>query len=155
MASIIAKKLDEQGIILPEPAKPAASYEPFVIHGKQVFMSGQLPLLDGKVEYTGQVTSDVMIAEAQAAARLCGINLLAQLRVACGGDWSKFDRALKLNIFVNAPAGFTKAHLVANGVSDFLADILGDAGKHARAAVCVSELPLNAMVEVEGVFALK
>ena len=155
MVANIAASLESKGIILPEPTAPAASYEPFVVHGKQVFISGQLPMQDGTLEYTGQVANEVMIAEAQQAARLCGINLLAQLRLACGGDWSKFDRVLKLGVFVNAPSGFDKAHVVANGVSDFLAEVLGDAGKHARAAVCVSELPLNAMVEVEGIFALR
>jgi enamine deaminase RidA (YjgF/YER057c/UK114 family) len=151
----IENALKTAGITLPTPAKAAANYLPFVVHQGLVQISGQLPMRDGALAYHGKVTSEAMIAEAQAAARLCGVNLLAQLREACGGDWTKFDRALRLGIFINAPAGFHPAPTVANGVSDLMVEILGDKGRHARSTVCVAELPFGAMVEVEGLFALK
>ena len=151
----IENALKKANITLPTPAKAAANYVPFVVHGGMVHVSGQLPMRDGALAYQGKVTSEAMIAEAQAAARLCGVNLLAQLREACGGDWSRFDRVLRLGVFVNATPGFLAAPTIANGVSDLMVEILGDKGRHARSTVCVAELPFGAMVEVEGLFALK
>lgn len=151
----IEQALSKAGIELPTPIAPAANYVSYVVQGGIVMVSGQLPMEKGVLKYTGKVTGDEGIAEAQEAARLCGVNLLAQLRQACGGDWTRFERAVKLTVFVNAPSGFTKAHLVANGVSDFLVQILGENGRHARSAMAVAELPLGALVEVEAIFALK
>lgn len=151
----IEQALKNEGITLPQAAKPAANYLSYVEHKGLVYISGQLPLEDGKLKYSGKISGDDRLEEAKAAARLCGVNLLAQIKDACGGDWTKFDRLIRLGIFVNSPAGFTNSHLVANGVSDFMAQILGEKGKHARSTVSVAELPLGALVEVECLFALK
>jgi enamine deaminase RidA (YjgF/YER057c/UK114 family) len=151
----IDSTLATMGIELPTPTPPAANYVPYVVHGAQVIISGQLPMKDGQLAFTGKVKSDEDIERAQEAARHCAIGVLAQLKAALGGEWAKLDRCLRLGIFVNAPSGFEKAHLVANGASNLIAEILGDNGKHARSTVCVSELPLGALVEVEGLFAVK
>lgn len=147
--------LESLAITLPTVAKPAANYLSTVIEGNQLFISGQLPIKDGALAYTGKVDGDAMIPTAQEAARWCGINLLAQIKDACDGEWERFGRLLKLGVFVNAPSGFTKAHLVANGVSDLLVEVLGKQGEHGRSAVCVSELPLGAMVEVDAIACMK
>lgn len=151
---LIDTRLAQAGILLPEAAAPAANYLPWVRHKGTVIISGQLPLEQGKLLFAGKVNSDADIETAQKAARLCGINLLAQLKAALHGDWDQLERCLRLGIFVNGVSGFTNAHLIANGVSNLMVEILGDAGKHARSTVSVAELPLGAMVEVEGLFAV-
>lgn len=148
------KRLVELGITLPAAAKPAANYLSYTVNNGVAYISGQLPAEAGALKYTGKVGSDVTVEEAQAAARLCGLHLLAQVKDACGGDWSRLKQFLKLGVFVNGKVGFTEAHVVANGVSDLLVDVLGDKGRHARAAVSVADLPLNAAVEVDAVVAL-
>lgn len=149
---MIEEKLKTMGIELPAPAAPVANYVGYVVSGGQVIISGQLPLKDGKLAYTGHVGGDVTLEDAQAAARICGINLLAQLKSACGGDWNRVKRCVRLGIFVNSTSEFTDQPKVANGVSDLMVEVLGDIGKHARAAVGVNTLPLGAAVEVEGLF---
>ncbi|MBI1275475.1 RidA family protein [bacterium] len=151
----IDSTLAKMGITLPIPTPPAANYVPYVVHGGQVIISGQLPMKDGQLAFTGKVKGDEDIEQAQQAARYCAIGVLAQLKAALGGEWAKLDRCLRLGIFVSAPAGFEKAHLVANGASNLIAEVLGDIGKHARSTICVTELPLGALVEVEGLFAVK
>ncbi len=140
-------KLKELGIVLARPAAPVANYVPWAKSGHLVYVAGQLPLRDGKVEGLGPVASD---AEGAEAARICGINLLAQLREACGGDLSRVVRIVKLVGFVHAGAGIN-IPAVVNGASNLMVEVFGEAGKHARTSVGVAILPLGAGVEVEAI----
>jgi enamine deaminase RidA (YjgF/YER057c/UK114 family) len=144
----IDTKLNELGISLPKPTAPVANYVPWVITGNLVFLAGQVPLHEGKLQFPGPATSDAIGAK---AARVCGINLIAQLREACGGDLSKVKRIVKLVGFVNASGSDVSIPAVVNGASDLMVEIFGDLGKHARSAVGVAALPLGAAVEVEAV----
>ena len=154
MTGTIDARLKELGITLPVPPAPVASYVPYVISGKQVFISGQITLADGAVKYVGTIGKDLTLEEGQAAARLCGINLLAQIKAATGGDLDKVKRCVKLSVFVNAVPGFGQHPEVANGASDLMVAVFGDAGRHARAAVGAGSLPRNVAVEIEAVFEL-
>jgi enamine deaminase RidA (YjgF/YER057c/UK114 family) len=145
-------RLKELGITLPTPPAPVASYVPFAISGNQVFISGQIPLKDGKLSFVGKVGADIRLKDAQDAAKLCAINLLAQLNAACDGNLERVRRCLKLGVFVNAAPDFTRQSEVANGASDLMVAVLGDAGRHTRAAVGVASLPLGVAVEVDAVF---
>ena len=137
--------------MLPEPVAPVANYVPFVQSGSQVFISGQVSVgPNGLV--SGTLGTDMDVAAGQAAARLCGINLIAQLKAACGGDLTRMKRVVKLGGFVAAVPGFTDIPLVINGCSDLMVDVFGDPGRHARSAVSCPVLPLGAAVEVDGVF---
>ncbi len=152
MTGKIDARLAELGITLPTPPAPVASYVPYVISGKQVFISGQVTMADGGRKYVGTVGKQISLEDGQAAARLCAINLVAQLKAACGGDLDKVKRCVKLGVFVNAVPGYDKHPEVANGASNLMVDVFGDAGKHARAAVGAGSLPRNVAVEVEAVF---
>lgn len=154
MAYAIQKKLEPLGLVLPEPAAPAATYDPFVISGNQVFISGQLPMYKGKLHYQGVVGKDVSIEEAIKSAELCGLNILAQLSEAVGGDFSKVKRCLKIGGFVNAVPEFTDHPKIINGVSELMIHVFGDQGRHARYAVGAGSLPFNVSVEVEALFEL-
>jgi len=150
MTSTIGLRLKQLGIDLPEPTAAAAKYVPWVQTGNLIFTSGQLPLKDGVLTATGLLGQDMDIAAGQDAARLCAINVLAQLREALG-DLDRVQRVVKITVFVAATPGFREHHLVANGASELLATAFGDKGEHSRSAVGVSGLPLNAPVEVEAV----
>jgi enamine deaminase RidA (YjgF/YER057c/UK114 family) len=150
--SRIDTRLRELGIALPEPARPVANYVGWVKTGNLVFTAGQVTLKDGKIEYQGKVGKDLTTEEAARAARLCAINVLAQLREACGGDLDRVRRCVKIVGFVNGAPDFTDHPKVINGASDLIVDVLGEKGKHARSAVGSGSLPLNVAVEVEGVF---
>jgi enamine deaminase RidA (YjgF/YER057c/UK114 family) len=150
MGETIEKRLSDLGVTLPTPAAPAANYVPFVRSGNLLFTAGQLPLKDGKLQVAGLVGKDVDTAGGQEGAKLCAINILAQAKAALG-DLEKIVRVVKITVFVASTADFTEQHLVANGASDFLAAALGERGKHARAAVGMASLPLNAAVEVEAI----
>lgn len=155
MTNVIEKKLAELGIVLPVSSTPAANYIPFVKTGNLVFISGQVPVKDGKMQDVGKVGAEFTIEQAQATARLCGLNLLSHLKAACDGDLSRVKKCVKLGIFVNSAPGFTDQPKVANGVSDLMVSVFGEAGKHARAAVGVNELPFGVAVEVDGIFAIE
>jgi len=151
MTSKVDARLTELGITLPDAPMPDANYVPFVRTGNLVFISGQVSQnADGFI--TGQVGRDLDVAEGQAAARTCALSLIAQLRAACDGDLDRVVRTVKLTGFVNAPPDFTKHPQVINGASDLFAEVFGDKGRHARAAVGTVSLPLGAAVEIEGVF---
>lgn len=151
----IAKKLKELGIVLPEVSLPAANYVPVVVAGGMAFVSGQLPMQGGKPQFIGKVGREFTLEQGQDCARLCGINILAHVFKALGGDWGRIDRLIRLGVFVNAPDDFTDHPKVANGVSDMMVAIFGDAGCHARFAVGVAGLPFGVAVEVDATFALK
>jgi len=143
-------RLKELGISLPTPPAPVASYVPFVASGKQIFISGQVTLAPDGLKYVGVVGKDLSVEEGKAAARLCAINLIAQLKAALG-DLGRVRRILKLTVFVNAVPGFAQQPEVANGASDLLAEIFGENGKHARSAVGAGSLPRNVATEVEAI----
>lgn len=149
MADGIESKLASMGLALPEAPRPVASYEPAVRAGALIYVSGQLPFADGAVIATGAVPSAVSEDEAKAAARQCLLNALAVVKAELDGDWAKLKRIVRLGVFVRSDDDFTGQSGVANGASDLLAEVFGEAGRHARAAVGVNALPLGAAVEVE------
>ncbi|MEM7464745.1 MAG: RidA family protein [Pseudomonadota bacterium] len=154
MDEIIAQRLESEGISLTVPPKPVASYVGYVQHGDLVFISGQLPLLDGELASAGLLGKDLTVEEGIQAARVCGINLLNQINAACDGDLGRVERCVRLGVFVASTPDFTDQPKVANGASELMGSIFADKGAHARAAVGVASLPLNASVEVEGIFAI-
>jgi enamine deaminase RidA (YjgF/YER057c/UK114 family) len=154
MAGRIDQRLRDLGIVLPTPAVPIANYVPFAVSGKLVVISGQIPMRDGAVAFTGKVGVDVTPEQGKEAARLCFINLLAQLKAAAGGDLDRVARVLRLGGFIAAPASFTQHAAVMNGASDLAVEVFGDAGRHARSTIGVPSLPADAAVEVEGMFEL-
>ena len=147
----IEARLEELGIVLPEAAAPVASYVPVVVQGGFAHVSGQLPFIDGEL-LTGRLGEGVSVEAGTAAARACGLMILAQLKAA--GVLEKVERVVKLGGFVSSTADFTDQPKVINGASDLMLDVFGEIGKHARAAVGVPALPLGAAVEVDAVIAL-
>lgn len=152
MSSAIEQRLADLGLTLPDAPAPAANYVPYAVAGGLLFVSGQVPMRDGKVAFTGKLGGAADIERGQEAARLCALNVLAQARAACGGDLGRLRRCVKLGGFVASTPEFTDQHRVINGASDLIAAALGDAGRHARFAVGCSALPLDAAVEVEATF---
>ena len=148
----IETKLKELGLSLPEAPKPVAAYVPAVSSRGQVIVSGQLPMQNGELMSTGKIPSQVSIEDAQAAAQQCVLNGLAVLKAELGGDLSRFVRVVRVGAFIQSDDDFSAQPQVANGASELLLEILGDAGRHARAAVGVNALPLNASVEIEFTF---
>ncbi|WP_437188396.1 RidA family protein [Planctomicrobium sp. SH668] len=144
--------LESMGLSLPEAPKPVAAYVPCVRTGNLVFISGQLPFAGKALLATGPVPSSVQIDQAQAAASQCVLNALAILKQELGGDLSQVKRVVRLGVFVQSVDGFSDQPLVANGASELMVKLFGEAGRHARAAVGVNALPLNATVEVEAIF---
>ena len=149
MSKEISDRLAEMGITLPVAAAPAANYLPYTISGNILYLSGQLPMENGRIAVTGIVGKDVELDAAKRAAELCAINILAQASSALSGDLGRIKRIIKINGFVASTPDFTSQHLVINGASDLLVKVLGEPGKHARAAVGMAALPLNAAVEID------
>lgn len=154
MSGAIAARLTELGIELPVPAVAVANYVPFVMTGNLLFVSGQLPLEAGKMAVTGKLGDTVSLEDGIRAARLCGLNLLAQARAAAGGDLDRVKRLVRLTAFVASAPSFTDQPKVVNGASDLMVQVLGEAGRHARVAVGAPSLPLDAAVEIEAIFEL-
>lgn len=150
----IEARLTELGIALPTPPAPVASYVPFVIAGNLVHVSGQVSV-DASGGIKGKLGAEIEVEEGQAAARLCALNLLAQVRAACGGDLDRIRRVVKIGGFVNVTPDFSPIPQVMNGCSDVMVQVFGDAGRHARAAVGVANLPLNFAVEADGIFEIE
>ena len=148
----IESKLEELGLSLPEAAKPVAAYVPAVSSGSQVIISGQIPLRNGELMSTGKVPAQVSLEDAQAAAQQCVLNGLAALKAELGDSLDRLVRVVRIGVYVQSADDFFDQSLVANGASEFLQEVLGEAGRHARAAVGVNALPLNAPVEIEFVF---
>ncbi len=146
-------RLAELGLTLPEPAAPVASYVPTVEAGGMLYISGQLPFIDGAL-VKGTLGADVSVEDGQAAAKACGIMLIAQMKKALGGDLARVKRIVKLGAFVASTADFTDQPKVVNGASELMEAVFGDAGKHARSAVSVPSLPLGAAVEIDAVVEL-
>ena len=151
MSASIEARLKDLGITLPQAAAPAANYVPYVISGSHLYISAQLPMGNGKFAATGHVDDRDGVQTGERAAELCAINILAQASAALGGDLGRIARVVKLNGFVASVPTFVEQHLVLNGASNLIANVLGDAGKHARAAVGMAALPFNAAVEIDAV----
>jgi len=152
MAGKIDARLAELGIDLPEAPAPVASYLPYVITGNLVVVSGQVTFLNGELKYVGRLGEDLSTEEGIEAVRLCALNVLAQLRVACGGDLDRVRQVVRLNAFFNATPTFGDHPRVMNGASDLMAEIFGECGRHTRVGVGVSSLPLGVPTELDGIF---
>ena len=145
----VEQRIVNLGLLIPEASAPAANYVPFCISGNTVYVSGQLPIKDGKIAYTGTVGDGISEEEATEAAKLCSINIIAQLKLAAQGDLDRISRIVRLGGFVNCIAGFGGQPKIINGASNLIADVFEEAGKHSRAAVGVNALPFNATVEID------
>lgn len=154
MSEQIITRLAKLGIIIPEISSPAGSYVPYVSSGNLIFVSGQITVWNGELRFVGKVGEDFSLKEGIEAARLCGLNLVAQARHAAGGDLEKIKQVIKLGGFVNASSNFKEHPKVINGASDLMVEVFGKSGIHARYAVGVASLPLGVAVEVDGIFEL-
>ena len=148
----IEARLEELRIVLPEAAAPVASYVPVVVHGGMAFVSGQISFVDGEL-VKGRLGEDISLGDGMAAARGCGLMILAQLKAALG-SLDRVERVIKLGGFVSSTPDFTDQPKVVNGASDLMLEVFGEAGKHSRAAVGVPSLPLGVAVEVDAIVAV-
>ena len=149
MAGQIDARLAELGITIPEAAAPVANYVGHVVSGNMVFVSGQVTLKDGKLHYVGKLGDSISLDDGYMAARLCAINIIAQLKAACGGDLDRVKRVVRLGGFVNSTPDFGDQPKVINGASDLMVEVFGDKGRHARAAVSAGSLPSGIAVEID------
>ena len=152
MAGQVDARLKELGVSIPVAAAPAANYVPYTIAGNLVYVSGQVPFVDGKIAFQGKVGEDFSTEEAAECAKVCALNIVAQVKAACEGDLDKVVRCVKLGGFVNCIDGFGEQPKVINGASDMMVDIFGDKGRHARFAVGTNALPMNVAVEIDAIF---
>lgn len=151
MSDRIERRLEELGITLPQIQAPWANYVSVVVSGSLVYLSGQLPSLDG-VLVKGKLGADLRVEDGRKAARMCAVNMLPHLQEACGSNLDRVVRCIEIGGFVNATPDFTEHPMVLNGASEFLVEVFGEAGRHTRFAVGVASLPFNFAVEVKGVF---
>lgn len=151
---MFVEKIKQLGITIPEPVKPLAAYIPAMQVGNLVMTSGQVPISSGVVKFQGKVGRDLSEEEGRDAAKLCAINCLSAVKSVIG-SLDKIKRVLKLTVFIASAEGFTAQPKVANGASELIGEIFGEAGKHVRSAVGVSELPLNSAVEIEMIVEIK
>lgn len=154
MTGKIAARLAELKIELPDAAAPVANYMPFVVTGNQVYVAGQVSRWKGEFLYIGALGKDVSVEDGYKAARICGLNIIAQAQAAIG-DLDRVTRCVKLNVFVRSDGGFMEQPKVANGASDVMVEVFGDAGRHARSAIGVKQLPFGVSVEIDAVFEFK
>lgn len=154
MSGTYETRLAELGVTLPSAPAPAANYVPYVKSGDLVFVSGQVSMKDGAF-LTGKLGGDMSVEDGAAAAKTCAIGLLAQVKAACEGDLDRLVRVVKLTGFVNSTPDFGDQPKVVNGASDFLVEVLGDAGRHSRSAVSAASLPFGVAVEIEGIFEIR
>ena len=152
--TILEKNLYEQGYELPHPATPAANYVPYLIEDNYLYISGQLPFINGERMHQGKLGETLSIEAGQEAARACMLNVLAQMNTALDSDMTRLKRCIRIGGFVNASADFDQQAAVINGASDLLATVLGEKGMHTRFAVGVASLPFGIAVELDAVFAL-
>jgi enamine deaminase RidA (YjgF/YER057c/UK114 family) len=155
MVGRIEARLAELKIELPQAAAPVANYVPTVRTGDLLFVSGQVCQWNGERRFVGKLGREISLEQGQQAARLCGLNILAQVRKSLDGDLDRVVRCVRLGGFVNSVDDFTQQPQVVNGCSDLMVEVFGDAGRHARAAIGVNVLPSNVAVEVEAVFEVR
>ena len=151
----IDQRLASLGITLPAAPTPAANYLPWIVSGNQLFIAGQAPIRDGKYAWVGRVGAEVTPQDAHAAARLCAVNLLAQVKAACNGDWSRFIKGVRVCGYISSAPGFFNYPQVLDGCSDLLVEALGETGKHVRTVVGVSGLRFNVPIVVDAVFEIR
>jgi enamine deaminase RidA (YjgF/YER057c/UK114 family) len=151
----IEARLAELGHTLPVSPIPKANYVPARLVGNLLFIAGQIPTADGEDKYVGKVGRDLPLEDGQAAARLCALNMLAQVRTALGGSFERLVGCVKLSGFVNCDPEFGQQPQVINGASDLIVQVLGEGGKHARFAVGANSLPRNVAVEIDGIFEIR
>ena len=154
MTGNIEKNLASQGIVLPQAASPAANYVPYVVSGKQISVAGQIPFWNGELTGLGKIGRDLTTEDGANIARICGLNLIAQVKAACEGELDRIARVVKLGGFVNCTEEFCDHPEVINGASNLMVDVFGDKGTHSRFAVGVNYLPRGVAVEVDGIFEL-
>lgn len=152
---MVESRLQELGLTLPPPSTALANYVPYLKAGSLIFISGQLPSRNGKLEYIGKLGREFSIEDGQKAAQLCTLNILAQLKEACEDDWSQIIRCVRLGGFIHSIDDFSEQPQVMNGASDLMGALFGEKGRHARVAVGVNALPLGAAVEIEAIFEVK
>src|SRR5262245_34372192 len=152
MAGEIENKLSELGLVLPPTVKPVANYVPYVVTGPLVFISGQVTMGTNGIEYVGKVGAEYDVETGQKAARLCALNVLAQLKAACDGNLDRVRRCVRLGGFINSTPDFKDHSLIVNGASDLIAAVFGERGRHARTSIGVASLPFGVAVEVEALF---
>jgi enamine deaminase RidA (YjgF/YER057c/UK114 family) len=153
--SRVEERLSALGLTLPIPPKPIAAFVPFILDGTTAYLSGQINEIGGKPTATGKVPRDHDIAAGKAAAQICGLNLLACLKLACAGDLDRVDRCLTVRGFVNAEPDFDKVPMVVNGASELFLALWSDKGSHTRTAIGVATLPQNGVVEVDAIFRIR
>ena len=151
----VEQRLSALGITLPTAPTPVANYLPWTITGNQLWIAGQAPIRDGKYDYLGRVGEAVTPEQAHAAARLCGINVLAQVKAACKGDWSRLVKAVRICGYISTAPDFLEFPKVLDGCSDLMVEVLGDAGKHVRTVMVVSVLRFNVPIVVDAVFEIR
>ena len=154
MSLDVDARLSGLGLTLPDAPSPAANYVPSVIAKGLLFIAGQAPVRDGKYAFAGRVGNDVTVEDAQSAARLCGLNILAQVKAAVGGDWSRVKRCVRICGYVSSAPGFFEQPKVLDGCSDLMVQVLGEAGRHSRSALGVAALRGNVPVAVDAIFEL-
>ena len=152
MTGKIEQRMAERGIVLPPAMRAMANYVPYTVTGKHVWVAGQGPFLDGKLHYNGRLGDNLTIDDGRACARIVGLNILAQVKAACGEDLDRVVRCVKLNGFVNSTPDFTQHPEVINGCSELMIEVFGEAGRHARVAVGAPILPMGTSVEIDGLF---
>lgn len=155
MNNSIAARVAELGLALPTAPSPSANYVPFVVAGNLLYVSGQLPLRDGQAQYTGRVGETVSIEDGYASARLCALNLVAQVSAAVDDRLDRVKRCVNAVIYVNATPDFAEHPRIANGASDLFVEIFGERGRHSRAAVGMGSLPRVSTTEVQAVFEIE
>jgi enamine deaminase RidA (YjgF/YER057c/UK114 family) len=155
MPGRIEQRLAERGIVLPPAMRAMANYVPYTVTGAHVWIAGQGPFLDGKLHYNGRLGESLTVEDGRACARIVGLNVLAQLEAACGGELDRVVRCVKLNGFVCATPDFTQHPEVINGASELLIEVFGEAGRHARTAVGAPTLPMGTSVEIDGLFEIE
>ncbi len=153
-AGRVAARLAELGIVIPTPAAPVANYVSFVRTGTLVHIAGQIPKKGDEILFVGKLGDKITVEQGQEAARVCIVNFLAAAQAAAGGSLDNVKRIVKINVFVNSTQDFTQQPAIGNGASDFLVNVFGEAGKHARSAVGVAQLPMGVAVEIDGVVEL-
>ncbi|HSH84541.1 MAG TPA: RidA family protein [Guyparkeria sp.] len=155
MSGKIVSRLAELGIVLPEAPNPVSNYQPYVVSGNLVFLSGQVTIWNGEMKYQGKIGRDLTVEQGYEAARMCGLNLIAQVNAACGGNLDRVKRVVKLGAFINCVDDFNQHSQVVNGASDLMAEVFGDAGRCTRTNAGAPSLPVGFAVEIDGIFEIE